>query len=343
MSATKPPSLQSLVFRAADISHNPSPKGWHTLSCRVCNDHAHKKRAGFRFDGSITSYNCFNCKAKFVFDEDDANSIISKGLIQVCEAYGIDIKAVKALQLFAKRSGGKGGHLRDSKPIQRLGYPTITLPPYFKPLLECPENDPWVQVAKAHLEHERQIDPNDYPFYMVIPTAESPIEEKRWSRRLIIPYFNEDNQVIFYQGRDLTDGANMRAKYRSPDGVDKPLAGLQNLHQDTGPLFITEGFFKSYHLKGVGVLGNEITDTHAAILEQSRRRKIYIPDKLGDGHVPALQAIKRGWAVALPDIGACKDIDEAIVKYGLLYVAKSIMDNTYEGRAAELRVHLWCR
>lgn len=338
---SQPASLRTLFTQRADMDVNPSPKGWYKLSCRVCNDHEHKKRAGFRFDGSVTEYNCFNCRTRFHFDEADVDAFISDELKKVCEAYHVDLKDVRALAMHAKRHGGKR---TANQPVVKTAYPTIELPSFFVPYDKWPKSDPWVQVAIAHLEVERKIDPSDYPFYMAFPEPDDPKEIKQWAKRLIIPYYDDENNLIFYQGRDLTDGQNMRAKYKSPDGVDKPMCGLDHIHQmpSTSPLYVVEGFFDAYHLKGVGILGNELTKEKVTVLSKTRRPKVYIPDRLGDGHVAAMQAIRAGWSVALPDIGSCKDVGEAIAKYGVLYVARSIADNTYSGKTAEVRVSLWC-
>lgn len=64
---------------------------------------------------------------------------------------------------------------------------------------------------------------------------------------------------------------------------------------------------------------------------------------MGDGQDLALQGLKQGWKVATPDLGQCKDITEAIVKYGKLYVIKNIMENIYSGTTAETMLGLYCK
>ena len=72
------------------------------------------------------------------------------------------------------------------------------------------------------------------------------------------------------------------------------------------------------------------------------RDKVIIPDKEGDGDRIALQAIELGWSVTFPEFGKCKDVNDAIVKYGKIYVINQIMTNISSGNDAILRLKLYC-
>ena len=39
-------------------------------------------------------------------------------------------------------------------------------------------------------------------------------------------------------------------------------------------------------------------------------------------------AIKRGWEVSFPDWDECKDVGDALTKYGRLFTIRSILENT---------------
>ena len=39
-------------------------------------------------------------------------------------------------------------------------------------------------------------------------------------------------------------------------------------------------------------------------------------------------AVKRGWNVAFPDWDDCKDVGDALTKYGRLFTIKSILEST---------------
>ena len=124
---------------------------------------------------------------------------------------------------------------------------------------------------------------------------------------------------------------------------DKILFGFEHLfsHIDT-PLYVVEGFFDAFKINGVAVFGNKMTETQTEWLNRSPRQKVVIPDRKGDGHILAEQALSLDWSVATPDIGECKDVDEAITRYGKLYVIRAIVDQTHTGFFAKTAVRLYC-
>jgi DNA primase len=148
--------------------------------------------------------------------------------------------------------------------------------------------------------------------------------------------------LIFYFGRDLT-GTRVK-KYMSPD-VPKQniLYGFDHMFEDTSePLYVAEGWFDVFRLKGVAVLGNRMTPGQITWLNKSHRPKVVIPDRFGDGHLLAEQAIELGWSVSTPDIGECKDINEAMCKYGEFFTRLTIKKHTYEGFEALVRTQTYC-
>ena len=95
-------------------------------------------------------------------------------------------------------------------------------------------------------------------------------------------------------------------------------------------------------IQGVSVFGNHMTPNQIKWLKQSSRQKVIIPDRFGDGHLLAEQALELDWAVSYPDIGSCKDVNDAIVKYGMLYTLKTISDNICLDFEAEARLGIYC-
>ena len=87
---------------------------------------------------------------------------------------------------------------------------------------------------------------------------------------------------------------------------------------------------------------HHMTQNQIKWLERSRRQKVIIPDRWGDGYRLAEQAIRLGWSVSYPDIGSCKDVNEAIMKYGKLYTFKTIRDNICSDFEAESRLGIYC-
>lgn len=319
----------------------PNSKGWQPTLCKVCNDHGRKgKRAAFRFDGTVCAYKCQNCGIKGAYDT-QSHSSPSDTFVEILTAFGLPQDVVSELGLRALQNRLSGVTPTAIKAAATANVAKeIELPECFVKLQDVDPSDPVRQLAEVHLMEDRLIDPDAYTFY--IGTKTTVPEYKKWANRLIIPIYNRQGRLIFFQGRDLTGLA--ARKYLS---VNVPreavMYGMAELDVHTNrPLFVTEGFFDAFHLKGVAVLGRDLTQPVIDMLNKSPREKIVVPDKFGDGGDLAMAAIKQGWKVSTPEFGNCKDVTDAVLKYGKLYVVKTITDNVYSGIAAETMVKLYC-
>jgi hypothetical protein len=330
-------SLQEVIRQYITIPAAKNGRGWHSLRCMVCNDHKNKKRGGWNFDKDKVAYHCFNCNAKAVYDPAEGN--LSKEMRRILTAYSIPEEEINKLilrSLKAKTPGTKQ-HAQEKKLV--LESKELPLPPHFY-LLGSKEKDAWADVAVEYLE-TRGMKPTDYKFYL--SSGGKTAEEKQWKGRLIIPMYRH-GKLIFYQGRDLTNSAR-RLKYLSPSSEKETVMyGYDELERVVEtPLYIVEGFFDAFHINGIAVIGNVLTESQLKILKRCHRPKVVIPDRRGDGHKLALQGLEQGWSVSFPDIANCKDVNDAIVKYGKLYVQKSIVENTKTGFLARTMIELLCK
>lgn len=326
-------TLQDIIRQYVHLPNRRNHQGWYSVLCKVCNDHGRKgPRAAFRFDGEAVGYHCFNCNHAALFDP-EAHAEIPQKMVAVLKGFGIpetDWQVIN-MQLLGKEIN----HKKQSQ-ILNIEPGVITLPPYFYPVID--NNDEWNQVAIEYLA-DRKVSFKDYQFY-VGKKGEHP-DSKRWHGRLIIPIY-KDRKLVFYQGRDMSD--TQEQKYLSP-GVSKAsvLYGYENIFENTSaPLYITEGWFDAYHIKGAAIFGRKISPIQQAWFRQTSRTKVVVPDKSGDGRDLAMQALGLGWSVSLPDIGSCTDVNAAIRRYGQLYVQKTIHDNTYTGLEAEVMLGIYC-
>jgi len=322
------------VIRSNIRLGRPNPQGWCPVLCKVCGDHGRKgDRAAFLFTpNGGGSYHCFNCGHSTVYDPDSHRSMPRK-MLEVFAAFGIpdtDWNVIIFQNLGRARQGDSQQHSYVS-----IEPKEIELPSSFYRLTDD-QNDDVAQYAIEYLVNDRGIDWQAYPFFLSKPT------NKKWFGRLVIPVY-KDNKVIYYQGRDLTE--LHKQKYLSPT-IDREnvLYGYENLHTDQDePLYVMEGWFDAFLLNGIAVFGNKLSDAQIKWLNQSRRQKVVIPDRFGDGHKLAKQAIDLGWAVSTPDAPGCKDVSDAVKKYGMLYTLKTIHDNTATGFVASANVAVYSR
>jgi len=328
-------TLEQVVRQQIALSPRPNGQGWYSVVCKVCNDHARKgKRAGFRFDGETVGYNCFNCGHTALFDPSEHRTL-SRDMTTALEAFGLKKEDWQPV-LFALMSTEHDLTLKN-KRRENYGPAVIELPPYITPLID--NGDEIDQYAIEYLLKERGIDWKQHPFFIGRKTSHP--SSKRWYARLILPFY-KDGKLIFYQGRDLTE--TRQQKYLSPDSPRENIVyGYEQIQKETDdPLYIVEGWFDAWHLEGVAVLGNKMTSHQIHWINQSRRPKVVIPDRFGDGHRLAEQALELGWSISTPDIGDCKDPNEAIMKYGKLYTLMTIRTHTYEGFEASVRIKFYC-
>ena len=321
-------------------------KGWVQVLCRVCNDHGKKGlRGGFNFSGGGLGYQCFNCHhtAHYVSGQ---YSSPSDDLKTVFTSFGIpdDIWNQLVMESLKNRNSDLAIANFDKKVLKQNTFEPkpIPLPEFFFPLADLPEDLPIRQLAELHLTEERQIEPSAYPF-MIGFKDKAFKHSDEWAKRLIIPVYDRTGRLIFYQGRDLLGKSN--AKYKSSATErDNVLYGMDQVyaHSNT-PLFITEGFFDAFHLNGCAVLGRQMTEGMIHHLNRSIREKVVVPDRFGSGQDLALAALKQGWKVSTPDLGGCKDVTDAVIKYGKLYVMKTILDNIHSGFAAEMHIRVYCK
>jgi hypothetical protein len=332
------PTLQEVIRNHISLPARANGRGFFTVLCKVCNDHGKKgKRAGFKFEGDAVGYNCFNCGHGAGYDPAKHQSM-PKDMMAVLDAFDIpkvDWEPVLFNSLVQRVDGTTPTEQRVE--LTAMEPAVLQLLPFFYPLTDDP-TDEWAQYAIEYLQ-SRHVNWKSQPFYLV-RKVEHP-DNDRWYGRLIIPFYKDGN-VIFWQGRDLTD-LHVK-KYLNPNVArDNILSDYREINQHVDePLYITEGWFDAYHMNGVAVFSNKMTANQIRWINRSHRTKVVIPDKFGDGHLLAKQALELGWSVALPDIGDCKDVDAAVGRYGLLYTQKSIMSNTYSGFIAEALVELYC-
>ena len=333
-------SLEQLIRSYVKLSSYPNNKGWFSTLCKVCNDHGHKgNRAAFKFDEHTTGYNCFNCGIHAAYD-----SLSESGFTDSMQ---------KVLNAWSIPKTDWGGVLHDSLHKQHsdvhrstvanvIDYEpkVLDIPSYFYRLTDD-ITDEIAQYAIQYLREERSIDWTKHDFFLAKSTSDRGC--KKWLGRLIIPIYKK-GELIFYQGRDLTD--TQLKKYESPSqSKSNVLFGFDHILSPTKrdvPLYVVEGWFDAFHLNGVAVLGNAITKAHTYWLNQSGRQKVIIPDRFGNGLSLATEALSNGWSISTPDIGNCKDINEAVNKYGILYVLNSIREHTYTGFEATTRLGVYC-
>lgn len=339
-------SLEQVIKQYIALPSNTSGTGWYPVLCKVCNDSGRKgNRAGFKFNpGGIVGYHCFNCGCKAKYDPAVSRSL-SKAMTEILAAFGVPEKEISKLNFESlKRQNSPTNQTHEVPVIRDIEPMAIPLPSHFYSLSEASPNDNWAAIACEYLEYDRGVDPKSYPFLLAHKTGDEKLD--RWFKRLIIPIY-KDSKLIFYIGRDLT--GKKQKKYLSPSYTkEKIIYGFSELSRQTDEnIYIVEGWFDAHVINGVAILGNEISQAQATWLNKSHRKKVYIPDRQGNGRQAAEQALSLGWSIATPGINTwsddIKDMNDAVKKYGKVFVMKSIAESIATGFNAEINLGMYCK
>jgi len=324
------------IVRSHVYLQTKTSQGWYQVACKVCNDHTRKGlRAGFKFEHNTVAYHCFNCGISAFYSLGEP--IGSEKTVEVFNAFGIPEQALRQgsleqLTIVSPKQGHPPKQI-DIEPKE------VELPKTFYYLKDADVNDKWRVIAEDYLEHKRGIDPASYNF-MLSQRTNNPLL-KRWYGRLIIPIY-KDGKLVFYFGRALTRTHRRYINVIGPKNTI--LYGFDKLFENNHvPLYVVEGWFDGFVIGGVAIMGNSISTQQIEWLNKSQRKKVYIPDRAASGLKPARQSLNIGWAIATPDIGQCKDINEAVVKYGRLYVIEQITKTTTQGPIGHIPLNLYCK
>lgn len=310
--------------------HKSTPSGWHSFNAVCCHHNGTgqdtRQRGGIIFNADSVSYHCFNCQFKTSWQPGRPLTAkfkkflhwlnVSDDLISKCSLESLKLK----------------------DELEKHTYTTST--PQFLarelPQLSMTLKD-WADVMQGEIEQELGeqylsiidyvinrgfSDPFDWDFYW------SP----NYADRIIIP-FRYQGQIVGYTARRITDHKPKYISEQQPGYV----FNLDNQNYQRKFVIVCEGPFDAIGIDGVAILGSELSPQQIQLIKKLDREVIVVPDKDHEGPKIIKQAIENDWTVSFPDWQLCKDINEAVVKYGRLKTLHMILTSTYR---TELKIRL---
>lgn len=291
---------------------NPNPRGYIDVRCPMCHDQ--KDRGGFKFDEASTGYNCYNCQAKFKYEEGSGK--LSKNARQILEAFGItkdDLMIIRSA-MFAAPKEETEISLDELKKV-KLITPEVPLPEKSYPLGSDHHDE--LQAPLIEYLLERKIDPLEVKAYFSL--------DHRYIGRVIIPYYR-DGKIIYWQARRI-DGEKQFRYLNSPAAKDAVMYGYDRLYSyDPAPLFVNEGVFDAIVLNGISILGSSLTPAKIEILKKCRRRVIFVIDRDKTGGELAKAVLENGWELSFVDKRA-SDANRSVQLFGLPFTIYTLMKN----------------
>jgi 5S rRNA maturation endonuclease (ribonuclease M5) len=321
-------SVQQSVLQLLPVRRKTGQNGWTSFNAPCCVHNGEtadtRGRGGIKTNAGAVSYHCFNCgfKASFV-----PGRHLTFKFRKFLSWLGADDLTVRRLVIEAVRLRELvAPEQLEPEPEQEIVYEKRELPAGSVSLSE------WgTYISLQHEDYvisdqlnnvvkylsDRRIDLKKYEFYL------TENEAYNLHRRVIVPYYYQGD-LVGYTARAIEDG--IKPKYWSSHPADF-VFNLDKQTSDRKFVIVCEGPFDAMSVDGVAVSGSEISDTQIDQIDRLQREVIVVPDRDRAGRKLIDRAIEAGWTVSFPVWQeTCKDINEAVVKHGKLFVLKCILD-----------------
>ena len=304
-----------------------TPSGWTSFNAPCCVHNGEsadtRGRGGLTAnpDGSV-SFHCFNCNFKASYQPGRHLTFKFRKLLKWLDADDTDIKrlvieAIRVRELVAPEE------VKQEAEEEKIEFKVRDLPDDAENLVALDYVHPALEYCVA-----RKIDIAKYAFYA---TRQA---QYNLHKRIIIPFIWQ-GRTIGYTARAIEE--NVKPKYHSsyePNFV----FNTNNQLPDSKFVIVCEGPFDAMSIDGVAVLNNECNETQADIIESLGKEVIVVADRDRAGAKMINNAIEYGWSVSYPVwLETCKDVNEATVKYGRLFVLKTILDSK---QSSKLKIEL---
>ena len=319
-------SIQQQVLQLLPARRKTGQNGWTSFNAPCCVHNGEtadtRGRGGIKTNAGQVSYHCFNCQFKSSYQP---GRHLTYKFRKLLAWLGADDNTVRRLVIEAVRLKDLVAPEEVEEPTEEIQFEARTLPEGAKELNELNafyllgdyQSVPAEYFAAVEYAAQRNLDINKYKFYW------TPEEAYNMHRRLIIPFYYQQ-QLIGYTARAIVDG--VKPKYYSSHPADF-VFNLDTQQPDWKFVLVCEGPVDAMSVDGVAVSGAEISDQQAELIDRLQREVIVVPDSDKTGQRLIDRAIELGWTVSFPVWQeTCKDINEAVLKYGKLFVVKAILE-----------------
>lgn len=337
--------VQDFLLSLLPAKKRTSQGGWISFNAVCCPHNGEtidkRGRGGVHPnpDGSV-SYSCFNCGFKANYTP---GRHLNYKFRKLLGWLGASTNEVQRLVIEAIRIKD----LVDPEDIkvesdEEINFESRALPPEAKSFAEW---DMWYKLGADQDEHAVPNYPAEfmhvvdyiwhrggsdilnYSFYW------STAVEHKLSHRIIIPFYWK-GKIVGWTARAIVDG--IKPKYYSDHPTDF-VFNMDRQQPDSKFVIVVEGCMDAMVIDGVSVQGFAVSERQADIIDSLGREVIVVPDfdrklkngkSVWSGESMVESALEYGWSVAFPIWSeTCKDINDAVKKYGKLFTLKAILDS----------------
>jgi len=332
-------SIQQQVLQLLPARRKTGQNGWTSFNAPCCVHNGEtsdtRGRGGVKTNAGQISFHCFNCGYTASFIPGRHLTFKFRKLLAWLGADDLTIRrlvinAVRLRELVAPEE-------LERVPEEEIKYEARALPEQARNVIELASfysigdynNVPAELLAAIEYVNRRGIDLNKYNFYW------TPEEAYNLHRRIVIPYYYQ-SEIVGYTARAIADG--VKPKYWSNYPTDF-VFNLDQQQPDWKFVIVCEGPFDAISIDGVAVNGSEISETQVEQIDRLQREVIVVADADRAGQKLVDRAMEAGWTVSFPVWQeTCKDINEAVITYGKLFVLKSILDAK---QTSKLKIELY--
>lgn len=307
-------SVHNLVLDYMPAKTKRTPSGWSTFDCPMCNDT--RGRAGVITSGAKISYNCFNCGYTTGWAPTPR---IGKKFRDLSNRLGTTDKTVKEVVFNLMRHKDIFDDIEDSFEIKFEKFKKVEMPEHWN---ELDETSPPDATAVYEYAVNRQIDKHKL-YYS---------NQLQFKNRVIVP-FVYNQELVGYTARHINPPNKETPKYlmNSQPGY---VFGLDNhVFADTKTIILMEGVFDAMLINGISCLGNTINEQQINQINSLKKRVILCPDRDAPGKELIRAVADVGWEVSFPPWhNDCKDVGDAVLKYGKLLTLDSIIKHSISNK-----------
>ncbi len=304
--------VAEIVLTYIPPKRKKTPSGWISFNAPCCQHNGQsvdtRQRGGIIQEGENISYHCFNCGFKASWQPGRNISYKFRNLLTWLNAPD-DVINKLALQVMQENEG-----IQIKKNIVELPkFDTVDLPDNS---IKIADIDDFDSHSLAVLEYiaSRSLSIYDTDYYWSSSLG--------YRDRLIVPFYFQ-REIVGWTARTIIP--NKTPKYLSEQQPGF-VFNLDEQHPKKVFVIVCEGPLDAIHIDGVALLGSEIKDQQAMLINRLNKDVIVVPDRDEAGSKLVEEAIDLGWGVSMPDWGeGINDIGEAVNKHGRLYALHKIV------------------
>ena len=287
-----------------------TPSGWISFNAPCCDDR--RGRGGIKLSDQGWSYHCFNCSRTASFQLGRSVSFKARSLLVMLR---VSEKEIDLLNLESLRHRSIHGLLDD-----RARVANALADIQFEELDDFPPGSEVItpELPKYWRYLRLRCVPEDFPVMTTIRT-----DGIHWVREHVTIPFTYDGRVVGWTARFLDDRTPKYISHSQPGyvfGTD-----LQKPHWQHA--IVVEGIFDALSIGGLAVMHADISDAQARMIRSLGREITVVPDRDRAGQGLVDRAIELGWAVSQPPWEDCKDVNDAVRKYGRVGTLLNIMQS----------------